>query len=292
MNHPQQGANAPLLDAFGPALTQRVAALVRQEPALAVRLALAPARALHASGAFLQAPACADWTLARQAEALLRLDARALLGYAVPGHDPRLYRLLDRLSFPVWPLATLQQLAELMPEDYEDLRCNVAVFPAEIAVRMEARQDDPALRRVIRAFGPVGTATVVRQVMNFLRHMGIEPDWSDLQPKPGAKVLARRILKALAKLSLPQVDIPALPGWRVIATVGEAQELGQKLGNCLGSSSTLAHVARVLGGSGALLWNDDASLLVELRREAPGCWTVLPVSGNAAGGQAQTHPSS
>ena len=62
MNHPQQGANAPLLDAFGPALTQRVAALVRQEPALAVRLALAPARALHASGAFLQAPACADWT--------------------------------------------------------------------------------------------------------------------------------------------------------------------------------------------------------------------------------------
>jgi hypothetical protein len=276
-----------MLDAFGPDLAQRVAALLRQEPALAVRLALAPARALHASGAFLQAPACAEWTLARQAEALLHMDARALLDHALPGHDPRLYRLLDRLSFPVWPFTTLKQLAELIPEDYEDLRRGVAVFPTEIVVRTEARQDDPALRRVIRAFSQVGTATPARQVMGFLRHMGIEPDWSGLPPRAGANALARRILKALTKLPLPQVDIPTVPGWCVVATVGEAQELGRKLGNCLGSSSALAHVARAMGGGGALLWNEGARVLVELRREAPGCWFVFQVSGNSAGEQAQ-----
>ena len=281
MTHSFPDAGAPMLAAFGPVLARRVASLICTEPLLAARLALASPRALHATGAFLQSQSYQEWPVAQQAKALLEWDARDLLSHAVPGHDRRLYRLLDRLSFPIWPLETLTELAALVAEEYAELRNCVVVFPPMVEALTALRRDDPAMRQLVRVLGPTGRDMGAREIVGLLRNAGVEPDWQSLPPKAGAPAYAACLMDAVARLPFPPTELPVPPGWRAVGTLAEAKELGQRLANCLSSSRVAAHAARAMGGSAVLLWHEGAQVLIELQREALGCWTDTQCAGLA-----------
>ena len=102
---------ATMLTATWGELAGLVARLVRARPGIAARLALAPARAIHATATYLHhavALGCADDAIARVVECRAPRD---LLGEALPDVHPRMFRLLDRAGPQAKPFIYYQRLA-------------------------------------------------------------------------------------------------------------------------------------------------------------------------------------
>ena len=256
---------APLLLQAAGDQAPALLALLRADPLLGARLLRAPVRDLHALAAWIQArPGAAP-------------DAhpRALLASAIPGADPRLFRLLDRAALPAWPLADYRSLDALLRRDL------LPEGPLTLeAIRRDAAllEEPEAVAHFLAAWeGPSG-----RQAAASLRRLvlaGGGPDPATLPRGRGLEAARRALRAALGRLRPRGFAPPALPGWEVLATVGAVWQAGRDFRNCLAEEGFGGwNLDDLLCGRTVFLRRGGVAL-AQLNRVFPGAWWPVQVAG-------------
>ena len=261
-----------------------VARLIRARPGIAARLALAPARAIHATAAYLHHGMASGYTEEAVGQAVECLKPRDLLCQALPATHPRLFRLLDRAGPKVKPPAFYERLNAGLrgPAGAVLLRAqHLSTDTLDIADLMAA---DPVLLAVkggldVGVYGMqcLGTA------LAYIRALGLAADVETLPRGAGVPALVRRIEADLGRGRPPPAPFPAPAGWRLVATVAELWALGRALQNCLCGmrGSGVDHVSAYLeGGEVILVSLTEPVVMASITSAGPGLWHMAQCVGH------------
>ena len=261
-----------------------VARLIRARPGIAARLALAPARAIHATAAYLHhagASGCADDAIAC---AVKRRAPRDLLREVLPAMHPRLYRLLDRAGPQARPFSFYRRLdaglhgaasavllrAQNLGSDTLDLADLIAADPVLLTVK-------GGLDVGVYGMQCLGTA------LAYVRALGLARDVEMLPRGAGLPALVRRIEADLGRGRPPPAPFPVPVGWRPVETVAELWAIGRALQNCVGGmrGSGVDHVSSFLGGGEVILVSmTEPIVLASIASAGSNLWHVAQCAGH------------
>jgi hypothetical protein len=259
----------------------RIAALFRIAPNLAARLSLAPARALHSVAAFLEAEAAQGTSLETMTAALSSSTPRALLAHALPGHDPRLFRLLDRATLPTWSLADVRALDEVVRADLADLLGGGSIKPEGVRSARSVLDAHPILRRVCRAIPDSWTRDQLAMVLDWLEDMSALHHLAGTPPDAGLNAIARRLRLDLRSLRAPPAPFEIPEGWHQVGDIEELWAVGRKLENCIALSryGSGERVADLMSGRDVYLFNASSNALFQLRHMGGHTWACVESGG-------------
>ncbi|MBC7432591.1 MAG: hypothetical protein H7345_11030 [Rubritepida sp.] len=217
------------------------------------------------------------------ARTLSARDPRDLLRGALPGCEPRLYRLLDRATCPVWTLEEYRTLDDLVrlgePRVTEGREM---LSPADLADLRDGLSDDPLTRRLVAPYHREDREAV-RTVLLYLRHAGLFGLVEEVPRGSGTAAVGRRVLRALAAAEAPAVPFPTPAGWVRLRSAGEVFAIGARLRNCLrrGEVEGLWTLVEFLAGRTVLLFHQEAEVLAEFVAMPAGLWQLRQANGAA-----------
>jgi hypothetical protein len=272
---------APFPRTFGKQ-AQRVAALIRVAPSLAARLALAPARALHSVAAYLEAKAARGASLESMADALSSCAPRALLGQALPNHDARLFRLLNRAALPAWSLAEVMALDDVLRAELGDILSDGPISPETVSAARLILDAHPIVQRVCRAIPDSWTRAKLSTAITWLDEQGALAHLSATPRVAGLSAIARRLRRDLATLRAPQAPFSIPADWAQIDTVDGLWAVGRELENCLAFAhyGACERVPDLLTGRDVYLFSRALRVVFRLRHMGGRTWACVERGGH------------
>jgi hypothetical protein len=283
MSHPfmqHRIETAPVLNLFGP-LAQGVGALVRIAPELALRLTLAPTRAVHATAIFMHSQATAGIEPEVTANSLLEQHPRDLLRQTLPKADARLYKMLDRAALPAWSLAEYEALEELPRSEVSDLIPDRGkIMPSSVINALAILRADPVVRHARRALAGNYDRERLETVVQVLHRMGLLRDLAALPDGSGASAVARRAAADLGRAEAPAIEFPIAPGWALVRRLADLWAHGERMNLCLrpGLYGAGDYAVSMLMGRSIFLYCAEPELLVQFRHLLVDTWTLAECS--------------
>jgi hypothetical protein len=274
---------APGLVALGP-LARRFARQINDRPELSRVIMCAPRRALHAYAALFHA--VGERGDSESAERILHEDPRAILRSVMPDAPAKLYRALDRAPdrvqevdfYPRLYAASLGPFASLLFDNGSNIDRRLLDWIDDLAVM------DPAIQRLPHAL--IANPAVARSIgvlLHLLRAHGANATIDGLGRGANVRAVLRRIVGVLDHLTAPDMQVPIPGGMRRVGTIGDLRDLGRQWGLCVATPlhRGAEHWMRLLDGTSIYLASTDplSPILVELRRIAPGVWSVAEATG-------------
>lgn len=241
-----------------------LAQVIRLHPKLAARLLFAPARDIHARGAFVSAT-MASRTAAEIAVALATAHPRDLLAQVIGEDiDPRLFRLLEKCSLPAWPVEFYSKLNQVLRAGLDDALPTDRPLTASDVLTTARLLDiaDPRVRRARRALPTPYEQEALTSALTLLDALGSPPEVPEAVARPA---LARHLRRALGAIRSPLEGLLSPPsGWVLLGSCTDLWRIGRRLDLCFGSSTWSASysVALALGWS-AFLHHEDHGVVAE-----------------------------
>jgi hypothetical protein len=272
---------APVLRVFGPQ-AGRMAALLRARPALLGRMAFAPARAIHAVGAFLRLSPEADRSDAEVAAMIDERDPRELLLAAIPEAPRRLYRCLEGAGDQVRQHSFYERLRALCASPIADVLLEGPISDDRLDWADAILRGDPALLSLRKIDLRKYEIEAIDTLVAYLRaHHAFED--SDLQLPDGSGLAAvlERIQQAFDRVTAPAFGFTLPPPFRVVQSVGELRRIGAVLDNCVRNlrSQGTEHWFQMAAGSTIYIASDTPAMLAALERVGPDLWTLDQQNG-------------
>ena len=274
---------APALNVYGEHAA-RMAGLARLQPSLVPRFFFAPRRAVHVFAAWLSLSERASLPDKDVATIIEEADPRALLIEVIPNAPPTLFRALDRAGNQARSSCFYSSLGALCsgPLGMRLLQQG-ALDDARLSyVRKIAGCDPVVVELALRGVLPQSTVVLesVQTYIQFLRAYGVEVE-SLLQLPAKARIAAlhKRLRAALFTIRAPEVSFNIPEPFRIVQSVGELQNIGRRLDNCLAGTFGTSEWYQLAGGSAAYITSDTPPMIAALLRVGRGVWQLREARG-------------
>ena len=282
MTCPLEDERSPFLRAFG-SLAPCIVESLRTRPSLALRLALAPREAMHASACFLHLAEEAHGPVPEVAEMIEAMDPRDLLRIAIPEEPPRLYRALATAGDHAFSRATYVSLRDIVAGPMAGALLRGDLTKRRIEYFATFSEAGPAVQRLCLTL-PEGAYALgaVTTVVSYLIAHGIDVERELVVPHHGGpRAVVRRVQTMLDGLVAPDPGFALPPPLRMATTVGALRRVGRAFQNCLGNLpyDGPENWLRLVDGSTVYVTSDEPLFVAAIQRRGPSMWTIEQIGG-------------
>lgn len=270
----------PLLAPWG-SLAPRIVELVHAHPDLTPRLLLMPARGLHATSVALHVAAEQGKAIDITAAHLRSTSPRNLLRVALPEASPNLYRLLDRVTTPAWPLGRYRALDAVLRSPVASLLLEATTIgPSDVAHAEGFLRADPLLWRARKACRYPHEREHLTTVIEVLRRLELLDELAGLPDGAGRQSVSRRVEADLGRAQAPAGPVQQVGRWRQVTSVGDLWRIGRRLRLCVrpGQWGSSGYAIGLLTGRDLFLHHPVLDALAHLRHVTGDLWTVTQMA--------------